>query len=50
MITADHLLAIPRFAKVPLHERESIAEKAAGIDLSPGDRLVCSASARRVSA
>jgi thioredoxin reductase (NADPH) len=40
MITADNLLTIPLFAKVPQHERESIAEKAADIDLSPGEWLV----------
>jgi thioredoxin reductase (NADPH) len=40
MITADILLTIPLFAKLPQHERESIAEKAADIDLSPGEWLV----------
>jgi thioredoxin reductase (NADPH) len=40
MITADNLLTIPLFAKVPQHERETIAEKAADIDLAPGEWLV----------
>jgi thioredoxin reductase (NADPH) len=40
MFTADQLLAIGLFAKVPLHERQSIAERAADIDLAPGDWLI----------
>jgi thioredoxin reductase (NADPH) len=40
MITAEHLLAIPLFSKVPQHERESIAERAADVDLAPGDWLI----------
>ena len=40
MITADNLLTMPLFAKLPQHERESIGEKAADIDLSPGEWLV----------
>jgi thioredoxin reductase (NADPH) len=40
MITAEHLLDIPLFAKVPLHERQSIADRAADVDLAPGDWLI----------
>jgi thioredoxin reductase (NADPH) len=40
MITADNLLDIALFAKVPLHERQSIAERAADVDLAPGDWLI----------
>jgi thioredoxin reductase (NADPH) len=40
MITTDHLRGMKLFAKVPLHELESIAERAADIDLAESDWLI----------
>jgi thioredoxin reductase (NADPH) len=39
MITADALLAIPLFSKLPDHERESLAARVADIRLRPDDWL-----------
>jgi thioredoxin reductase (NADPH) len=40
MITAELLRSMPLFADVPMHELHAIADRAADVDLQPGDWLV----------